>query len=483
MSTIKVDNIDSKDSTGNITFARPIVATLQDASVTDAKIADMSATKLTGTINNARISLDAAEIPSLATSKITSGTFDNARISAASVTQHVPPVDLTAVRQDIAILALYSATTDNKAAYNLPNSFIDHFEDSAGVTTTTDVGNIGEYFTSISGGGDDTYTKMLLHMEDTALSNTASSTTVAPASTGGGVSRSSVQKKFGTYSMRNTGTSGLHFTYDSAWMAWGSQIWTMDFWIRLDNMATNNQTFFSGETDGQYVGSRIWTTTFSYPNSYNSTWGDEVGTKNNYVNNTWYHVAHVYDGSTIKCYVDGTLDATRSATGSAVTGSRLSIFGDWGAGNTWYPTGYMDEFRISMGITRWTADFSGALPTAAYSPLVVNPTGTLVSDTQTVPVAITKMSGVILIKEGGSSTTVMDNHLTISFSATNGTGNDWVDVTTYTAVTAPFSTGITMIKLSETTVPSGTSPTIRAKWAGQTSGGFETQLHGWAMNY
>jgi hypothetical protein len=93
------------------------------------------------------------------------------------------------------------------------------------------------------------------------------------------------------------------------------------------------------------------------------------------------------------------------------------------------------------------------------------------------------MSGVILLKDGGSSTTTLGTHLTISFSATNGTGDDWVNAASYTAVTAPFSTGVTMIKLGETTVPSGTSPTIRAVWASQTDGGYESQLHGWAMNY
>ena len=64
------------------------IPTPGDGTITDVKIADVAATKLTGTIDNARISLDAAEIPSLDANKITTGTFDNARISAASVTQH-----------------------------------------------------------------------------------------------------------------------------------------------------------------------------------------------------------------------------------------------------------------------------------------------------------------------------------------------------------------------------------------------------------
>ena len=56
------------------------------------------------------------------TSSITSGTFADARISEASVTQHVTATDLTPVRQDILSLALHSAVADNKAAYNLTNS-------------------------------------------------------------------------------------------------------------------------------------------------------------------------------------------------------------------------------------------------------------------------------------------------------------------------------------------------------------------------
>ena len=88
-------------------------ADLIDGSITNADIADLDAAKLTGTVNNARISLDAAEIPSLAASKITTGTFDNARISAASVIQHSPAVDLTSIKQDILILALSTAVDNN----------------------------------------------------------------------------------------------------------------------------------------------------------------------------------------------------------------------------------------------------------------------------------------------------------------------------------------------------------------------------------
>jgi len=77
-----------------------------------ADLSNLNASNLTsGTVPNARITLDAAEIPDLPTSKITSGTlgadripsldagkitsgaFSNARISSGSVTQHVSAVN------------------------------------------------------------------------------------------------------------------------------------------------------------------------------------------------------------------------------------------------------------------------------------------------------------------------------------------------------------------------------------------------------
>ena len=97
--------------------------------------------------------LDAAKVTTgiMDAARIGSGTLADARISQASVVQHSPPADLTAVRQDIAMLALYNAVSDNRAAYNLPHSFIDQFEDDTGVTTKTDVSNVTEYFASVTG--------------------------------------------------------------------------------------------------------------------------------------------------------------------------------------------------------------------------------------------------------------------------------------------------------------------------------------------
>lgn len=61
--------------------ARDLADLISSGSVETGEITSLDAAKLTGTIDNARIALDAAEIPNLDASKITSGTIDNARIS------------------------------------------------------------------------------------------------------------------------------------------------------------------------------------------------------------------------------------------------------------------------------------------------------------------------------------------------------------------------------------------------------------------
>ena len=83
----------SKITSGTFDDAR-----LSSSSVTQhVDLTALSASNLTsGTVPSARLSLSASDIPDLATSKITSGTFADARLSSSSVTQHVDLSNLNA---------------------------------------------------------------------------------------------------------------------------------------------------------------------------------------------------------------------------------------------------------------------------------------------------------------------------------------------------------------------------------------------------
>ena len=91
----------------------------------------MAQTKVTHNIENTQIALDAAEIPNLDASKITTGDIAAARLNNATV-------DLQPIKSDISALALREATNESSAAFNLPNQFIDTFATDV-LGTKTDV--------------------------------------------------------------------------------------------------------------------------------------------------------------------------------------------------------------------------------------------------------------------------------------------------------------------------------------------------------
>ena len=113
-------------------------------------IANLLGTNTNGIIDNAKITLDAAEVPDLAASKITSGTFADARIAASNVSQHATSFDDNKIVNDISTLAIRQASNENKGAYNTNSMFVDVFQEDTGIGTETNTDrNSNEYVSSI----------------------------------------------------------------------------------------------------------------------------------------------------------------------------------------------------------------------------------------------------------------------------------------------------------------------------------------------
>jgi len=92
-------------------------------------------------------------IPNLSASKITSGTFADARIAASNVSQHATSFDDNKIVNDISTLAIRQASNENKGAYNTNSMYVDVFQDSTGITGLTDTSrNDGEFISTISVG-------------------------------------------------------------------------------------------------------------------------------------------------------------------------------------------------------------------------------------------------------------------------------------------------------------------------------------------
>ncbi len=347
--------------------------------------------------------------------------------------------DLVAIRQDIAILALYNAVGDNRAAYNLPNSFIDQFEDITGTTTRTNVGlNDNESFATIYAATETTIPSSSSNFGGNHTSN-ANYATGSIIFTAGDCSIRSAQymsDDFAVYATINATPSHGHwigaFRTDESFSSGhenGNQGGMTDSYIFASASRAGVTAGFSKST-----GSLV---------AYSSSIGDVV------------KIERI--GSTITNYLNGTLKHTAT---SVDTGAMYLLFGGGGSGLSNYQ------------------DVSWEKPVGASAAA-----GTLISDTQTAPSATTKMSGVILYKDN-AGTAALGTDLVISLSANGGT--NWTDITAsnqYEVLTPVFSTGIKMVKLKEQTVTSGTAPVIKAVWANQAASSKETQLHGWAMNY
>jgi len=91
------------------------------------------------------------DLSNLNASNLTSGTVPNARISASSVTQHVTDFDDNNIVNDISALALKVSALENSASSNTNSTFVDTYQDSAGISTITNAArdSSGEFIATV----------------------------------------------------------------------------------------------------------------------------------------------------------------------------------------------------------------------------------------------------------------------------------------------------------------------------------------------
>jgi hypothetical protein len=79
--------------------------------------------------------------------------------------------------------------------------------------------------------------------------------------------------------------------------------------------------------------------------------------------NTWTHLAFVGNSGTVTTYVNGVSSATGSQSTYATTTVKPLTIGRNYQNTPDYSNGYIDDFRITYGLARYTANFTP--PTAA----------------------------------------------------------------------------------------------------------------------
>ena len=176
-------------------------------------------------------------------------------------------------------------------------------------------------------------------------------------------------KKFGTGSMYFDG-SGDYLTIpanpDNRINTTGD--FTIEFWAYFSSVASN-QRLLAWDNDANNFVIALYTDTSGhlayYLSSTGTSWNIAVSQNvGNISTGTWCHIALVRNGNTFTPYLNGTA-GTSTTSSSALYSSTLPFaIGATGTGTSPF-NGYIDDFRITKGVARYTANFTP--PTAAFA--------------------------------------------------------------------------------------------------------------------
>ena len=177
----------------------------------------------------------------------------------------------------------------------------------------------------------------------------------------GNTQASTTQRKFTTSSaVYFDGNGDAIDVPEYGFPAIGTLDFTIEVWVRASSLASNIAIFDgrpSGTSGGNYI-TLQWHASTHGMGFYSGGWRITSPT-NTLTVNTWHHIALSRSGSSTKLFVDGTqVGSTYSDTTSYLYG-RNYIGGLYNNTNTWW-NGYMQDFRVSIGTARYTANFTPA---------------------------------------------------------------------------------------------------------------------------
>lgn len=229
--------------------------------------------------------------------------------------------------------------------------------------------------------GNDSYTKLLLHMDGTdgGKTFTDSSASAHVVFLQGNAQTSTAQKKFGTASALLTDITQDHLAFgdSSDWhLGGGTGNFTIDMWVRFSSFESPTQglQWLIGQTSD---GNNGWALRYeknnpklrfaSYDTSGGTVYKIDITCPWTPVVDTWYHVAVVRNGPTSSdhyIFING-ISQGLTLEGGTWNGNIADFSAGLrvgGIGGEWF-TGYEDEVRIS-NMARWTSNFTP--PAAAY---------------------------------------------------------------------------------------------------------------------
>ena len=212
---------------------------------------------------------------------------------------------------------------------------------------------------------DDNYTVSLLHFNGADASTTFTDESGKAWTANGNAQIDTAQSVFGGASGLFDGTGDYITTPDSADFDVAGGNFTVDLWVRFNSLAAT-ATVFSHRTDGNNVHRLTVSTAGKLQYEVYSAGVAIVsvlGTNGDVTTATWYHIALVRNGTSWVIYKNGVSAATATDADSVPNYTGTFQIGAENGATTL--NGWMDEFRFSKGIARWTTGFTP--PSIEYS--------------------------------------------------------------------------------------------------------------------
>jgi hypothetical protein len=230
--------------------------------------------------------------------------------------------------------------------------------------------------------------------------------------------------KFGTGAIRTsptgskfaaiTNTSDLDFQGD----------YTVECWVYMVSTQSYGGIFangISGNSSG--VGQFVLTVNTNSITTYINGTTASVISNTSLSLNTWTHLAVTMSGTTLTIWVNGVNTGSTTYSGSRGTPYTYSTLGRWYHGiDSYYFDGYIDDFRVTKGLARYTSTFTP--PTAALpksSGMLVGTLANPATDIAALRSAGITTNGMYYFKNATSGATTFQAYCKFNYID----GNDW----------------------------------------------------------
>lgn len=226
---------------------------------------------------------------------------------------------------------------------------------------------------------DDSNTKALLHFDGADASTTITDESGKTWTAYGNAQLDTAQAFFGSSSLLLDGNGDYIASADHADWYFGTGDFTVDCWFRFAVVdTTSTYTFFSQLGDASHYYNCYYYNGGIYFQQVNGSLNINILNYTPTISaNTWYHFAVIKVSNVYRFFINGVqfgTDATDADEVADFAGpfevGRINIAGYYG-----YLNGWLDEYRVSKGIARWTTNFTPPPAPYPYSKTIRSLTG------------------------------------------------------------------------------------------------------------